>query len=427
MTSAPELTPSATLEMNERSAALIASGHTVYRLGLGQSPFPVPPHIVQALIEHASEKDYLPVRGLLALRRSIVSWLARTEGIKRDADHVMIGPGSKELLFIAQLAAEAELLLPSPSWVSYSPQAQLIGRAVQWIPTHFSDDLKITADALEGACLNDPKKRRLLILNSPCNPTGGCYSEQELLALSEVARAYGVLVISDEIYSGVQFRGLHRSLARFYPEGTLISNGLSKWAGAGGWRLGFMSAPPELSWLIERMSCIASETFTSVSAPIQYAAVSAFSEHHEMELYLQHSRWILSALLQHATQKLTEVGAVVPEARGGFYLFPHFEGLRVQLERRGIRNGRALCKRLLDEGGVASLYGEHFGRPAEELSLRIALVDFDGAQALQALTTTRIATGEATSEHSISEPFLWEHCPRVMKAIEVMCSWLSEE
>ena len=411
------LKPSATLAINERSAELIASGQHVYRLGLGQSPFPVPPHVVYSLAEHAAEKDYLPVKGLRSLRHAIVDWITRTEGITRHSDHVIIGPGSKELIFITQLAYDGQLVLPAPSWVSYAPQAELIGRDVRWVNTSLERGLKIDPEALEALCLTDPTQRRLLILNTPCNPTGACYHEDELQALTEVLRRYRILVISDEIYSGTHYSDAHVSLARYYPEGTIISNGISKWAGAGGWRLGFMSFPENLSWLVNAMAGVASETFTSVSAPIQYAAVKAFEDHPEMTQYLAHCRMILCGLATYAFDQLSAAGAVLNPAEGGFYLFPSFEPLRAHLEARGVMCGADLARALLDETGVATLSGDHFGRPAAELSLRIALVDFDGESTLQALANTHV-------HDQVSVDFYHTHCHRVMQAIDLIAAWV---
>ena len=123
--------PSATLAINERSHALKAAGRQIYKLGLGQSPFPVPERVVQALKRSASEKDYLPVQGLLELRDAIARHHRVRDEFKGTADDIMIGPGSKELLFIIQMAHQGTLLLPSPSWVSYGPQAQLINKSVE--------------------------------------------------------------------------------------------------------------------------------------------------------------------------------------------------------------------------------------------------------------------------------------------------------
>ena len=230
--------------------------------------------------------------------------------------------------------------------------------------------------------------------------------------LAAVLRKYRVLALSDEIYSGTHFTGEHVSLARYYPEGTIISNGLSKWCGAGGWRLGFFVFPQSLSWLANAMAAVASETFTSTSAPIQYAAVTALEDRPEMRDYLLHSRQILAALAGHAHRTLTDEGATLSQPTGGFYLFPQFEAQRPSLAARGIENGQNFCQRLLEETGVAALPGDCFGRPRRELSTRLAIVDFDGAKALQ----------QAESE-TVDESFVRRHCSHVTTAVEHLAEW----
>ncbi|MEQ8664016.1 MAG: aminotransferase class I/II-fold pyridoxal phosphate-dependent enzyme, partial [Gammaproteobacteria bacterium] len=292
--------PSATIAINERSKALRAAGRTIYGLGLGQSPFPVPDIVQQALREHAHEKDYLPVRGLPALREAIVAYYRRTQGLEYRPERVLVGPGTKELMFLTQLTYYGDLLIPSPSWVSYAPQARIIGRNLHWLPTAIETGLGVTPEALERLCAAEPDTPRLLIINYPGNPTGMVYAPAQLEAIAAVARHYRVLVLADEIYGGLTFDGEHVSIARYYPEGTIISNGLSKWCGAGGWRLGAFVFPESLAWLNEALVAVASETFTATSAPIQYAAVTAFERHDAIERYLERSRAILAALCDHA-------------------------------------------------------------------------------------------------------------------------------
>lgn len=409
--------PSATLAINERSRRLQAEGRQVYRLGLGQSPFPVPDHVREALARNAHQKDYLAVKGLPALREAVVEWVQRTEGLEYSPDHVLVGPGTKELMFLVQLVYYGDLVIPTPSWVSYAPQAHIIGRHLQWLPTRIETGLGVTPEALEHLCERDASRPRLLILNYPSNPTGMCYSAEQLEAIAEVARKYRVLLLSDEVYGGLHFTGEHVSIARFYPEGTIISNGLSKWCGAGGWRLGAFIFPGTLSWLMDGMAAVASETFTSTSAPIQYAAVKAFEGDPELDDYLLHSRRILGALTNYVWRILIDAGALCAQPKGGFYLFPSFEAFRARLEERGIDNGPDLCERLLEETGVATLPGEAFGRPYHELSMRLAVVDFDGEVALEA--------SRSHPEADLDESFVSCGCGRVLEAIDRLVAWMA--
>ena len=408
------LGPSATLAINEHSAALQRKGRSVCRLGLGQSPFPVPDSVVEALQRNARRKDYLPVKGLQPLREQVAAYHDRVNGVGRSGEDVIIGPGSKELMFILQLVFYGDLVIPSPSWVSYSPQASIIGRQVRRVATRPENGWRLQAEELEALCLEDPSRPRLLILNYPNNPVGTTYSSHGLAALANIAREYGVIVLSDEIYGELQFDGQHDSIARYYPEGTIISSGLSKWAGAGGWRLGTFLFPPELRWLLDGMAVVASETFTTTSAPIQYAAIRAYEGGPDIDNYLAGSRRILKALGSDTAARLRELGCFVPEPEGGFYLFPDFSAHRELLNSRGIVSSTQFCERLLEEAGVACLPGTDFGRPATEFTARVAYVDFGGAEALAAAGDGRM----------IGETFLMQHCARIGEAIDRVAEWL---
>ena len=407
------LAPSATLAINELSDELIARGRKVYKLGLGQSPFPVPPAVVDALRSAAPEKDYLPVRGLRPLRDAVTEFLHRRHGLDRARRQVLVGPGSKELIFLTQLAYAGELLVPSPSWVSYAPQARIIGRRVTWLRTDLSHDWKLLPETLDCHCRANPGLPRLLILNYPNNPTGVSCSEDELAALAEVARRHQVLVISDEIYADLEHDGHTASIAHHYPEGTVVSTGLSKWCGAGGWRLGLFSFPAELEWLCSAMAAIASETYTSVSAPVQYAAIRAFQGGPEIETYLANCRAVLRALGTHCADVLRQARCGLPPVAGAFYLFPDFGLRRDSLAARGVHDAQTLTEKLLEDTGVATLPGSVFGRPREELTLRLSYVNFHGGPALAA----------AASGEPVDAGFLRSYCPETLEAVERMADW----
>jgi aspartate aminotransferase len=409
--------PSATLRINETSNQLRAEGRDIIKLGLGQSPFPVPDRVVEALREHAHEKDYLPVKGLKPLREAISRYINRGEHMRSTWEDVLIGPGSKELLFMLQMAYYGDLLIPRPSWVSYAPQARIIGRSVHWLPTHGENNWQLTAEELDIVCRDDPSRPRILILNYPSNPTGCTYTEDQLLALAHVARKYRIILLSDEIYGEVHFEGKHKSIARYYPEGTIISTGLSKWAGAGGWRLGTFIFPRELRPLLDAMAIIASETYTATSAPIQYAAITAFDGGPDLDEYLKQSRRVLKAVGEYLHERLTAMGAVVQKPEGAFYLFPDFSGFRDALAARDIKTSQALCQSLLEKTGVAILPASDFGFMPDHLGARLAFVDFDGAAALD-------LAGNQYADTDLGEAFVKEACPRLVTAMDKMANWL---
>lgn len=403
--------PSATLRINELSNQLRAEGRDIIKLGLGQSPFPVPQSVVEALQASAHEKDYLPVRGLKPLREAVAGYIRRRQNIRCNWDDVLIGPGSKELLFILQMAFYGDLLIPRPSWVSYAPQARIIGRTVHWLPTHADNNWQLTAEELDIVCRDDPSRPRILILNYPSNPTGCSYTEEQLLALASVARKYRLVLLADEIYGELRYDGVQKSIARYYPEGTIISTGLSKWCGAGGWRLGVFIFPAELRPLQDAMATIASETYTATSAPIQYAGIRAFEGGPDIDSYLVHSRRILQALGFYCYDRLREAEVAVVKPEGAFYLFPDFSGYREALEKRDIKTSAALCRALLEETGVAILPASDFGFVPDFLGARLALVDFDGQVALE------LAAG-VYADRELDSDFVKQAAPRLVDALE---------
>lgn len=406
--------PSATLAIQEHCSKLAAEGRPVYRLGLGQSPFPVPTCVVETLRAHAAEKDYLPVRGLPQLRAAVAQYHRFRHGIPSTLEDVLVGPGSKELMFILQVVFRGELLLPSPSWVSYEPQARILGQKVRRVLTDPAQNFRVLPEQIDEVCRAAPNVPRIIILNYPSNPTGCSYNPDELEALAHALRRNGVVALSDEIYGELEFSGRHTSIARFYEEGTIVASGLSKWCGAGGWRLGTMTFPTELRWLLEAMAVVASETYSATSAPIQYAAVRAFQGGAEIETYLQGARRILDAVCSTFQRTLEDAGAMCRPATGGFYLFPSFDPLAERLARNGIRTSPELCSRILQEAGVAALPGSDFGVPEDKLYLRVALVNFDGARALAALSNG--APVDAT--------FLQTHCAPTLRAMEALVNWM---
>lgn len=407
---------SATLAINEKSNKLLAEGKQIYKFGLGQSPFPVPQVVVDELRDNAHQKDYLPVRGYQPLREAIANYLNKAHNLEFSGEDIIVGPGSKELMFIIQLVYYGDLLIPNPSWVSYAPQAEIIGRHVHWLKTSEENKWLLTAETLDEFCSSDPTRPRILILNYPNNPTGLTYAREELKAIAEVAKKYRIIILSDEIYGETHHDGNHYSIAKYYPEGTIISTGLSKWCGAGGWRLGAFAFPKNLRWLLDAMAVVASETFTSTSAPIQYAAVRAFQGGIEIERYLWNSRRILKALGNYMYEELISAGISLHKPEGAFYIFSNFKNFADKLRKKSILNSSQMCTQILEDTGVAILPGSDFGRPSEEYTARLAYVDFDGAKALASLEVLE-------KDKVLDVEFLEKNCEKVIIGTKRLCDW----
>ena len=414
-----ELGISATVAINEKSNKLRAKGRDIFKLGLGESPFPVPDLVVEALKAAAHEKSYLQVKGLRELREAVAEHHVRTFEIDRKPEDVIIGPGSKELMFLLQLVYYGDLIIPSPSWVSYAPQAKIIGRDIHWIDTSYENNWLIQAEELERICFKDPDKARLVIINYPSNPTGRTYSIDQLKDLAEVARKHRVVLLSDEIYGKLHHDGKHKSIVELYPEGTIFSGGLSKWCGAGGWRLGLFVFPEGLRWLLDGMASVGSETFTSTSSPIQHAAVAAFRYNDDIEKYLIDERRVLKALGAALAEKLQNAGAKVKCPEGAFYLFPDFSPFLDKFKKNNIRNSKEMCEKLLEDTGVAILPGSDFGRPEDEFTARLAYVDFDGREALEGMK-------KVPGNQHPGQEYLEKYCSRMLEAIDRICDWLNK-
>ena len=370
-----DLLPSSTLLINEICKDLTSKGKTVYQFGFGQSPFPVPVSIVQALKNNAHQKDYLPSKGLLELRKSISDFLTNKGYENLNHENIIIGPGSKELMFLLQIAFDGEIILPVPSWVSYAPQAIIAKNKYHWIQTEKHTNWHISPEHIDKIASQIESENKLIILNSPNNPSGT--NIHLLKELGEVFTKHNFTVLSDEIYSELYFKDNYKSISHFH-ENTIVSSSLSKWAGAGGWRVGYFAVPNSLIEIFEKLAVLGTETFSAVSAPSQFAAITAYRDDHSK--YLDKVKKILHLIAHYVYEQLKQENVEMIEPEGGFYLMPDF----TKLLSHKFKNSKAFCKTLLDETGVAVLPGSDFGFSHDKLIFRLSYVDFNGSKFLEA-------------------------------------------
>jgi len=364
-----DLKPSSTLLINETSRKLEEQGKKIYKFGFGQSPFKVPEDVVNELKNNAHQNKYLPMQGLSELRDVVAKYTSNKKNYDYKSENVIIGPGSKELMFLLHVIFDGDIILPAPSWVSYAPQAILGRNKIQILQTERENNWFPTAAEIEKVILKDKNKNYLLFLNSPNNPSGQiCENLEEI---SKVANKYNLIILSDEIYSELTFENDYKSISNFCPEKTIISTGLSKWCGAGGWRLGYFLIPNNLVEIKNMINVLASETFSAVSAPIQYAAIQAYENDHSN--YINKSRNILNSVGNYVYENLRSNKVLIDKPQGGFYLMPEF------LNKR-FNSSSEMCNNILKDTGVALLPGSDFGFDQSRMLARLSFTDFDGQE-----------------------------------------------
>ena len=397
-----DLKPSSTLKINEISRELEIKGEKIFKFGFGQSPFQVPLDIVNELKNNAHQNKYLPMQGLKELRETVAKYVSTKKDYNYNSKNVIIGPGSKELMFLLQVLFEGEIILPAPSWVSYAPQAILGRNKIQTIQTTRENNWFPTGAEIEQVILKDKKKNYLLFLNSPNNPSGQvCKNLEEI---SQIAKKYNLIILSDEIYSELSFEEGFKSIASFCPEKTIISTGLSKWCGAGGWRLGYFIIPNTLSDLKNAINVLASETFSSVSAPIQYAAITAYSNDHSE--YINNSKNILRAVGNYVYENLKSNKVIINKPQGGFYLMPEFSN-------KSFSTSSKMCDNLLKETGVALLPGLDFGFDEKRMLARLSFTDFNGQEFMN----------NTKDGKKIDNGLILKFAPKIVEGVDKLKKW----
>ena len=397
-----DLKPSSTLLINETSRKLEEQGKKIYKFGFGQSPFKVPEDVVEELKNNSHQNKYLPMQGLLELRNAVAKYTSKKKNFEYKSENVIIGPGSKELMFLLHIIFDGEIILPAPSWVSYAPQAILGRNKIQILQTKRENNWFPTAVEIEKVILKDKNKNYLLFLNSPNNPSGQIC--ENLGEISEIANKYNLIILSDEIYSELTFEDSFKSISNFCPEKTIISTGLSKWCGAGGWRLGYFLIPDNLLEIKNMINVLASETFSAVSAPIQYAAIKAYENDHSN--YINKSKNILSAVGNYVYENLKSNKILINKPQGGFYLMPEF------LNKK-FKSSSEMCDSILHDTGVALLPGSDFGFDETKMLARLSFTDFDGQEFMNKIEDNQ----------KIENDHIANLAPKIIEGVDKLKKW----
>ena len=397
-----DLKPSATLAINEKAKTLSLKGKKIYNFGFGQSPFPIPEKIVLALKENASKKDYLPMQGLNKLRKAISESLFKKTGLHYDKDNIIITPGSKEAMLLMHVAFNGEIILPAPSWVSYEPQAKIAENKVHWLQTSRDNNWFPRAEDIEKKIKSIGNKNAILIINSPNNPSGTVCKNLKEIAF--IAKKYEIKILSDEIYTDLTFDQNYLSISKFYPEGTFISGGLSKWCGAGGWRLGFFASPSGNKEFISALKTLASESYSTVNSPVQYAAVEAYEGNYED--YKSKTTNILKSVGNYVYTNLKSNKILINPPQGGFYLMPEFLNSK-------FKTSSEMCDDILSKSGVALLPGSDFGFKPDKMLARLSFTDFDGDIFLKNITGSK----------KLDDDLIKKYAPNVVEGTKKLAEW----
>ncbi len=353
---------SVTLAAANRAKKLKAQGRDIIDLTLGQPDFPTPKKIGEAAIEaikNGSASFYTQVGGLPALKTAVQKYWENFYGYSIDTPQILVTAGAKFALyayFMATIDPGDEVIIPAPYWVSYVDQVKMAQGTPVIVEAKQENHFKVTVAQLEQA---RTAKTKILLLNSPSNPTGMIYTKKELEEIGEWAVENDLLILADDIYHRLVYNGAEftaiSSLSTAIRQRTTIINGVSKTFAMTGWRIGVAVGDPEI---IAAMTKIASQTTSNPTAVAQYAAIEAFRG--SDTAFDQMHRAFEERLNKIYNQLLEVPGFEVVKPNGAFYLFPK---VTKAMELKGFSDVTAFTTAILEEAGVALVTGEGFGSP----------------------------------------------------------------
>ncbi len=353
--------PSPTLAVTARAAELRAAGQDVIGLGAGEPDFDTPEHIKQAASDALArgETKYTPVDGTPAMKQAVIDKLQRDNSLDYKTDQILVSCGAKQSFFnLAQALLDSgdEVIIPAPYWVSYPDMVLIADGKPVVVSAGMDQNFKITPEQLEAAIT---PRTRLLVLNSPSNPTGVAYTRAELQALGEVLKQHpDILIASDDIYEYILWNDEGFSnIAMAVPElkeRTIVINGVSKGYSMTGWRVGYAAGPAEL---IKAMKKVQSQSTSNPASLSQAASVAALNGDHDEVNKMVAAFRERHDFVHHRLNELPGVDCLPSD--GTFYAFPSFQGVIDRLDK--VNNDVELGEYLLEQAGVALVPGSAFG------------------------------------------------------------------
>lgn len=355
-----KIKPSATLAVNAKALELKNKGIDVISLAVGEPDFPTPDHIAKAGKDaiDASFTRYTAVAGIPELRSAVCEYYKRVHSVNIQSENVIVGNGGKQCLYnllLCLLDDGDEVLIPVPYWTSYPDMAALVGANPVFVPSSVENGYRISLEALDASLTS---KTKVLILNSPSNPSGVAYSQEELNAILHWAIEKNIFVIADEVYEQLVYDPAYQSSASKlfaeYPDNIAVLNAFSKSFAMTGWRLGFAVAHKDL---IKEMVKMQGQMTSSINSISQKAGVTALTSSYDCIIPMREA---FMRRRNFAWQEMSSwKGLVCPKPEGAFYLFPDVSALFCDK----YKNAQELCAYLLEEAKVAVMPGDAFGLP----------------------------------------------------------------
>jgi aspartate aminotransferase len=392
-----------------------------YGFAFGQSPFPVPQSIQTALIKNADKGAYSAVPGIPELRSAISKYNKHYFEMDVAPERIYVGPGTKELIFNLLEILHGTVILPTPAWLGYLPQIRFLQKNYHMLPTRANK--KISPADLQKLALRLQDRQKILILNNPNNPTGLLYDRLELEEIADICREQNIVVISDEIYAQTTFNfSKFVSMGKIYPEGTFVTNGLSKSHAAGGYRLGYVVFPQHAVDLKAQFKKILATEYTAVSTPIQHAAVAGFEISKDMDEYFEITRNIHHIMGEYTHDELLKIeGVKVTKPEATFYLLADFNAFATDLQKVKITTSQKLSESLMVHPyHTAIVGGDSLVLERTDFSARIAYVDYDGAKVYESYKKQKPKT------HSERTEFVKNNAPKMVQGIKMIARFFED-
>lgn len=365
---------SATLGALEIKKKRIEKGLKTYNFGLGENPIPVPKILQEEFKNSSHIKNYESIEGTEKVR-DIIKTKFSNKNYK--IDNIIFGNGSKELLFLIQLIFDGVVIIVSPYWVSYIEHSKILNKKYEIIETKIENDFKLQIEELEEVCKKYINNNKLLIFNSPNNPTGIFYLNEELENISKIINKYNVIVYADELYNKLIYLNNYKlnSISYYCPKLTIRSHSLSKVYGLGGWRCGWNTFPKELDYLFEKMKIYGVSIYSCITTPLLNITNKALENNIEIENHIIKTKKIFSIVMNYVYTKLkNNTNLIIVKPNSSWYIFLDFSNYIEQFKKINIYNSIDLTNTLQNKGFIC-VPGIKFGY--KNISVRLSCVDID--------------------------------------------------